>query len=227
MDSLPSPVDSLPSDVERRWILRLLNREPEAWNQFVEQFREPVQSAIRHTATRWSTRLRASDVDDFATEVFSAAYCALDRFRVECSLTTWLVSIARHVVNRELTRACHTRAVRHDLSETTSLDRSTQPLDNLLRNEDRQRVERALERLPELPRQVVQLHYLHSLDYREISLRIGISINSVGPALARGRDLLRAILKKNADSGELRTLQALVVRRQRIRPSRSSHAAPP
>ncbi len=157
--------------------------------------------------------LQENDIEDLAADVFAAALRSLERFRRESSLSTWLTSITRRVVHRELDRVWRTKVVRGDLSHSDCADPTNHPpIEDMLLKENRERLEAALEKLPETLRLVLRLHYVDRLSYRAIGEQLGISSNSVGPALARGRQLLREIFKRQADSGELRMLNAFEAR---------------
>jgi RNA polymerase sigma-70 factor (ECF subfamily) len=200
-------VDAATPRDEERWIARLQNRESGAWDEFVRQFHDLVHAVIRQTAARRRMKLQQSDVDDLAADVFAAALGSLERFRHDCRLSTWLSTITRRIVDRELGKAWRVKVARTDVAHDECPDRTNlQPLENLLLHENQERVEAALEKLPAACREILRMHYVQRLSYREISARLQISINSVGPALARGRERLRKILRKDADSGELRML---------------------
>jgi len=82
------------------------------------------------------------------------------------------------------------------------------PLENLLLNERRERIEAKLAQLSSKFREVLRLHYLERASYRVISKRLGISVNSVGSLIVRGRRSLRELLRRGADSAEMRMLDA-------------------
>jgi len=210
-------VDTNPPTDELQWVVRLKNREAGAWDEFVRQLHDLVHGVIRQTAARRQMKLQPSDVDDLASDVFAAALRSLERFRRESTLSTWLTSITRRVVQRELGRAWRVR-VRGDVSHAERADTSSRPpLEDMLLTESNARLEAALEQVPENLRLVLRLHYLQRRSYSEISRQLGISINSVGPALARGRDVLREIMKKEADSAEMRLFNAFDLKRERAR----------
>ena len=52
-------------------------------------------------------------------------------------------------------------------------------------------VQKLLDDLPEREAEVLRLYHLKSLNYRQISKQLGIPENSIGPILARGREMAR------------------------------------
>ena len=55
----------------------------------------------------------------------------------------------------------------------------------------RDEVDSLMQRLPESFRTVLRLFYLDGKSYREISERMGRPINSIGPMIARARNMLK------------------------------------
>ena len=86
--------------------------------------------------------------------------------------------------------------MRMDLEHTACTDpASDQPLETLLAHESHERLEAAMDHLTPACREALVLHYQHRLSYRQIGERLRISINSVGPLLARGRSRLKKLLQ--------------------------------
>ena len=94
------------SEIDRRLLQRCLNRQPHAWEDFVDRFLGLVVHVIRHTARSRSIRLGEQDEEDLAAEFFLAVisndFGILRRFRGQSSLATYLTVVARRVVVREL-----------------------------------------------------------------------------------------------------------------------------
>ena len=59
------------------------------------------------------------------------------------------------------------------------------------RASDREEVLRLLDNLNSSEAEIVRLHHLDGLSYREISSRLGIPENSIGPTLSRAREKMR------------------------------------
>ena len=59
------------------------------------------------------------------------------------------------------------------------------------RIDDNDQVERMLQDLPESDASIVRQFHLEGRSYREISSRLGVPENSIGPTLSRARDRLR------------------------------------
>lgn len=118
------------------------------------------------------------DAEDATERTFLAALAALDRYRDSGStFRAWLFRIAHN----QLANALRTR----DRQRAASLDAVAEPATDddpagaLGRAEDRRRLHRAIERLPEDRRQVVVLRFVDGLTAREIGAVLGRSEGAV------------------------------------------------
>lgn len=183
-------------------VRRLIAGDAFAWRTFVDQFHRLVTARIAATARELRVTLRPSDGEDLTADVFSqllARDCAsLRDFQGRSTLSTWLSVIARRIALRKLLGA--RREPANPLyAAPADRELAAQPLDDplvhMIRNENRRRLDEALAELSERQRELVRLHYLDGCSYREISQRLGMSINSIGPTLQRVQEKLRARLQ--------------------------------
>lgn len=180
------------SDYDRSLIKRCLARAPRAWEDFVDRYLGLVLHVINHSAQSRSIRLTDQDREDLAAEVLVTVvdddFATLRRFRGESSLATYLTVIARRVVVRELLKRKSGVSLQ-DVPEPAS-DGST---DNSAeeRISSRDEVEKLLRTLHGPEADVVRMYHLEGKTYQEISSRIGMPENSIGPTLSRARAKLR------------------------------------
>ncbi len=78
----------------------------------------------------------------------------------------------------------HVNAHRAAVDFASSENSSVQHLDN------RDQVESFLSKLPEEPRQIAKWLFLDELSYKQIAVRLGKPLNSIGPIVSRLRSLL-------------------------------------
>jgi RNA polymerase sigma factor (sigma-70 family) len=81
-------------------------------------------------------------------------------------------------------------SVQIELGVTEEVD----SLANLIGTENKKHLAECLERMKPADRQILEMYYHQSLDYREISRRTGLSINAVGPKLSRAHERLRKLM---------------------------------
>lgn len=180
------------SDIDRKLLERCLDRQPGAWEDFVDRFLGLVVHVIHHTAQSRSVLPTPADVDELSGEVFVAIvqddFATLRHFRGESSLATYLTVVARRIVVRELLK-------QRALTSLDSVGLHEEPVDRQAAVEERisnrEEVERLLEELDEAEAEVVRLYHLQGKSYREISAQIGMPENSIGPTLSRAREKMR------------------------------------
>lgn len=176
------------TDIDRNLLKRCLEREPRAWEDFVDRFLGLVIHVVNHSATSRSIRLPADEAEDLAAEVFLAIvsndFSVLRRFRGESSLATYLTVVARRVVVRELLKRKATASA-NGLDDAASEPRSEERSDN------REEIEHLLGLLEGDEARVVRLYHLEGKSYQEISSTTGMPENSIGPTLSRARAKMR------------------------------------
>lgn len=178
-------------EVDRSLLERCLAQKPRSWEDFVDRFLGLVMHVVNHSAQARSIALTNEDRDDLCSEVFLELlkndFAVLRAFRGESSLATYLTVIARRVVVRRLVR---TRSVT-SLSDTAFAEPATTGDSPEQRISDREEVNRLISGLEGNEAEVVRMYHLEGRSYEEISSRIGIPANSIGPTLSRARAKMR------------------------------------
>lgn len=184
-------------EFDRKLLQRCLNREPHAWEAFVDRFVGLVLHVVRHTAKSRSISLTKQDEEDFVAEFFVTIIrdemAVLRRFRSKSSLATYLAVIARRVVVREMLKRFSGPRPSDGVAPHVAFERaaaiSSESPERRITN--REEVERLMSGLTGPESDVVRLYHLEGKTYREISLAIGIPENSIGPTLSRARAKMR------------------------------------
>ncbi|WP_169307638.1 RNA polymerase sigma factor [Gemmatimonas aurantiaca] len=144
-------------------------------SQLIEQWKSGDERAAttiveRHAEalSRFAVRLGVTeDIDELVQETFIRAFGALESFRSDSSLRTWLFTIERRLVidrRRAQARRGHEVAV-EDAHVATEYD----ALDSLVADEASQRVVDAMARLTRMQREVFLLRVQEGRNYREIA----------------------------------------------------------
>ena len=191
------------SEVDRQLLDRCLEGSPRAWEDFVDRFLGLVLHVVHHTASGRSITLTAEQRDDLVADVFLALvdkdYATLRRFQRNCSLATYLTVIARRTIVRQLlARSLGAAAVIPSAPTIVAAEpalvaaMAASGSHHETRIEDRDQVEQLLARLDPHEADVVRMYHLEGKSYGEISQRIGMPENSVGPLLSRARAKLRS-----------------------------------
>jgi RNA polymerase sigma-70 factor (ECF subfamily) len=180
------------TDLDRQLVQRCLAQEPGAWKDFVDRFAGLFVHVVQHSAHSRSVPLSQDDVDDLCSEILMAFlerdFAVLRRFRGQSALATYLVVIARRVAVKALSRRKFAEALGHVPAHYESLERAG---GENCRIENQDLVEQMLQGLSATEAGIVRLYHLEGCTYREISAKLGIPENSIGPTLARAREKLR------------------------------------
>ena len=153
-----------------------------------------------YNLARWLTR-RDHDAEDVVQEATLRAYRSFDRFRGGDG-RAWLLAIVRNTCYTWLEKNRAREPVTAFDEEKHSGPGGTEAPDSgLLRDEERQRLGRALEELPPEFREVIVLRELEGLSYKEIAAVAGVPLGTVMSRLARGRQRLQECLVGRLDEG--------------------------
>ncbi len=168
----------------------------DAWGALYQHYFPLVAGFCRRT-------LVGEDGEDLANEILLKARFRLATFDPTRRFSPWLFQVA---ANR-----CWDEARRRRRSEPLDDEREQlpsgepDPLELLITNEDRRRVQEALTRLPLRQRLALGLRYAGGLNYREIAESLGVTPGNVGVILLRGRRRLRRVLAESSGRMSLNT----------------------
>jgi len=125
--------------------------------------------------------------EDFVQETFVKAFGALDRFRGDAALSTWLHSIATRVVLNGL-RSVQRHEKRAERLEAADREGGAPELPD---PDLKERLAAALDGLEDHYRIVVVMHDLEGYTHDEIGSALGIAEGSSKARLSRARAMLR------------------------------------
>ena len=101
------------SSIDRQLLQRCLDREEQAWSEFVDRFLGLVLHVVEHTSGSRGISIPRDLRDDLTAEVFASLirddFGILRKFRSQSSLATYLTVVARRIVVRKLQqlKTCH------------------------------------------------------------------------------------------------------------------------
>lgn len=134
------------------------------------------------------------DAEDITQEAFLRAYRALDGFRGDAQLRTWLIRIGVHLAIDHVKR----KKARPEVSLEWDVGGGLAEVDpqaSAERSEIRETVRKAIEALPAHHRAVIVLRDIEGMDYSEMAQVLGCSVGSVKLRLFRARRLLKQRLE--------------------------------
>lgn len=161
----------------------------EKWLGGHERAASEIVARHADSLARFAASLGVRDeVEEVVQDTFVRAFGAMQSFRGDSMLRTWLFTIERRLVldrRRSAAREMVLEVVGPDLG-----DSSGDPLDQLLALESAERVRMSLERLSPLQRDVFRLRAEQGMSYREIAEVLG---SSEGSARVHYHHALRAV----------------------------------
>ena len=130
----------------------------------------------------------AAEARDAAQETFARAIAHLADFDPARSFRSWLFAIAANHARDLLRRR---RQLPLDPAVEETLPDLSLPDDRMLRDENRDRLSAAIDRLPFDLKIVVTLHFQQDLPHAEVAQALGVSVNAVRIRLYRALAALR------------------------------------
>jgi RNA polymerase sigma-70 factor, ECF subfamily len=175
----------MPDLTDEDLIARCKDGSEEAFAELVRRYRNMVFGLIARTV---GDRQRA---DDLAQEVFLRVYRGLPYFRGAARVSTWLYRIAINVCLQERS-APPPMTLTFDEHRTEQLPSHENSAASL---ELRDRLGKALARLPTSQRLLIAAHYLKGIQYQELADAFDMPLGTVKTHLYRAKRQLRQLLE--------------------------------
>jgi len=175
---------------ERELVERCRSGDDGAFQELIDRYKDLVFALIARTV---QDRSRA---EDLAQEVFLRIHRGLPYFRGEARLSTWIYRIVANVCVQDQTRP---RAAASSVSlddervrgrvTPSAADRKFGDL------ELRDRLEKAIARLPAHYRLLIAAHYLDGVLYEDLAEALQLPLGTVKTQLFRAKQQLRRLLE--------------------------------
>jgi RNA polymerase sigma factor (sigma-70 family) len=131
--------------------------------------------------------------EDVLHDVFISFVRALDGFRLSGSLKGYLAACVANRA-RNVNRQAHNRAVGLDNTDVAQTD-PNQPQQSLIYNEQMQKLNDAMHKLPDEQREVIMLHLRNGMKFRQIADALDVSVNTAKSRYRYGIEKLRQNLR--------------------------------
>ena len=175
---------------EQQLIERCRHGDDEAFRELVDQQKRLVFALIGRSVPN------PARVEELAQEVFLRVHRGLPYFRGESKVSTWIFRIVANVVVEERKPALNAISLDdplpgHDAPsiDPGAVDRAYGDL------ELRDRLEKAIERLPTSYQILVNGHYLEGMRYEDLAASLNLPMGTVKTHLHRAKRLLRQVLE--------------------------------
>ena len=200
-----------PEEDKSRWLILQIQagvRREESFRRLYELHSARVAGFFRRKGQS------QEDSRDLTQEVFFRVSRGIDAFRHESRFERWLLEIARHVFSNHVRslRTGKRDAQEYSIDEAVDgedggvglqvADPGPDPLDQVIRRQQRSALREALQELPPQMRTCCALRYERGLKYEEIAGVMKISIETVKAHLHQGRKRLATRLGVEAPPGK-------------------------
>jgi RNA polymerase sigma-70 factor, ECF subfamily len=186
--------------------LRAGSEDAFAW--LIERYHQPIFSLLARTLQD------RADAADMTQEVFVKIFRGIGGFHGDSSLRTWIYRIAlREASNQRRWWLRHKQQevpIEQEIGDCDSgnpvllrdtlVDPGESPYEMAVHEEERSRVERALQQVPEPYRTTLILRDIEGFVYEEVAEMQGVNLGTVKSRLVRGRGILRRLLEPPAPS---------------------------
>lgn len=170
-------------------VIRCQLGEPEAFDALVLRWHPPLSRYIKGLLPN------DNSADDVVQELWMGVLRGLPRLRDPGALVPWLFSIARRAVMTRL-RQRYASAAEVSMAVPDDLAAQDIPLDTP--EDDWTMVERNLDRLAAVEREVLVLFYLKELSLQDLSTVLAVPVGTVKSRLHRARQQLRTLVSEEA-----------------------------
>jgi RNA polymerase sigma-70 factor, ECF subfamily len=172
---------------ERELVERCRLGDEGAFQQLVDRYKELVFALIARTV---QDRSRA---EDLAQDVFLRIHRGLPYFRGEARLSTWIYRIVVNVCAQPLASVAQAVSLQDDRVPAAAMSAVTDRRFGDL--ELRDRLEKAIARLPANYRLLIAAHYLDGVRYEDLADALNLPLGTVKTQLYRAKQQLRRVLE--------------------------------
>jgi RNA polymerase sigma-70 factor (ECF subfamily) len=172
---------------ERDLVERCRRGDDGAFQELVERYKDLVFALIARTVPD------KSRTEDLAQDVFLRVYRGLPYFRGDARLSTWIYRIVANVCAQDQTRR---PAATVPLEAAGASPAAVRVRDRQFGDlELRDRLDKAIARLPAHYRLIVAAHYLQGVQYEDLAEALRLPLGTLKTQLHRAKQQLRRLLE--------------------------------
>ena len=178
------------SDMIQDWMIinKIKMGDPDAWDILVHKYYDSVYF--------YCVRRCYGDCDiasDLTQDIFLKLVESLPRYRFIGKFQNYLYTMAVNTCNNYLKKR-HIEQI--ELTDNFTTDLDTSLIDEILHDERKETVQKALDLLPEIQREVVILRYYHDLKVKDIATITGVGVSTVQSRIYQGLRKLEKVLER-------------------------------
>lgn len=179
---------------ERSLVLRLIEGDEDAFCELYAAYKNRlIYFAMRFLKSR-----------EYAEDIFQDAFTVVWQSRrfinPDASFSSYLYTIVRNRILNQLRDSANQDKLREQIL-SQAVNYSNETKDEILVNDLRQFISRALQQLTPRQREIFEMSRERQMSHREIAEALGISVNTVQESISISLRTLRAYLEKNSIVG--------------------------
>lgn len=177
-------------DMIQDWMIinKIKMGDPDAWDILVHKYYDSVYF--------YCVRRCYGDCDiasDLTQDIFLKLVESLPRYRFIGKFQNYLYTMAVNTCNNYLKKR-HIEQI--ELTDNFTTDLDTSLINEILHDERKETVQKALDLLPEIQREVVILRYYHDLKVKDIATITGVGVSTVQSRIYQGLRKLEKVLER-------------------------------
>lgn len=189
-------------DPDAALMLRVREGDRDAFESIVEKYKQPVMNLV------YRTLRDLTEAEDLAQHVFLQVYKSAHRYEVTAKFSTWIFTIARNLCLNEIRRRSRHPAESMDRegddehpARQIEDGAAFSPPDALMQRELGEKIDEAVNALPEKQRTALLLCRQEDSSYEDIAKVLGCSVSATKSLIHRARETLKETLKPYLKTG--------------------------
>lgn len=182
-------------------VKRAKKNDPKAFERLLQKYRKSVYYMLLKMVNN------TDDAEDLTQEAFAKAFNSLAKFDSKYAFSTWLFRIATNncidfIRKKRIQTVSIDTSYENDEGDSMSFDirdTSLNPNEVMLKQQRKEYLKKAVERLPAKYKRLVDLRYFQELSYEEVATELELPLGTVKAQLFRARELLSQELKHMED----------------------------
>ncbi len=191
-----------PNASDEELALRVQKGDTDVFGVLVERYQKKLLSYGKRFLSN------SDNIEDVVQDVFVKTYQNIQSFDTSLKFSSWIYRIAHNTYVNALKKQSRYPVSLFDFDTFLSYT----VVDNPIEREREQKeiktvVDKGLDKVSPVYREILVLYYIEDLSYKEISDILHIPIGTVGIRLKRAKEMLRKVIDKNTDNNEVLNIQ--------------------
>lgn len=183
-----------------------IKKDISAWSRLVKKYSRLICISIENCVKKYGLSASSRDIEDIKQNILTDIWKnnRLESITNRDDISYWISIVSgnaaiEHFRSREVRQARRATSLfdkigSKELHEILPSE-TANPRDELIRAEASDRIDEAIESLPEKERLMIKLHLIHNKKYREIAEILSVPKGTVSNYIKRAKDKLKETLK--------------------------------